>query len=470
MGTSCSGNVNFSDERLTVDPALCEDRDKSKGGCAMRFGLLPESFKFARRRRAVTSMLALTAMALAVTAGTASAEAPVNSAPPHIKGSPQKGAKLTGEPGEWTTGTKVYAYEWFRCNTAGIECSVIPAANKPTYELEEKDVGATLVVHVTAGKAPATATALSRRTAVIEKSEDKARGMVLLALAAILVLGACCYKLLLGTDKRWSTSKVTAASWTYLLGAAILGFVVAKFVGDPRGLNNLMHSGLAGQYGLLIGGSLGAAVAAKGIVGNQTKENASAKTKAPKAKPLDIINNDAGEADLGDVQYVLFNLIAMVYFVGTVIQTPSAGMPHIPDVLLGLTSVAAVGYVAKKALPPATATAKVVEAKQKAGADITIKGKNLLTGEPATETPLIVLFGEKPQSPNKKEREGAADDTLTVTVPDDVAPAAKVEVLVITPGPTIVAAGAIEVEAAAPDPPPAQEGEAAAPDPPAQGS
>lgn len=433
----------------------------------MRFGLLPKSFKLARCRRAVTSTLALTAMALAVTAGTASAEGPVYSAPPHIKGSPQKGAKLTGEPGEWTTGTKAYAYQWFRCNTTGIECSVIPTATKPTYKLEEKDVGATIVLHVTAGETPATATALSRRTAVIERNEDKARGMFLLALAVILGLGACCFKLLLGTDKRWSTSKVTAATWTYLLGATILGFVVAKFVGDPRGLNNLMHSGLAGQYGLLIGGSLGAAVAAKGIVSNQTKENASAKTKAPKAKPLDIINNDAGDADLGDVQYVLFNLIAMVYFVGTVIQTPSAGMPHIPDVLLGLTSVAAVGYVAKKALPPSppTATAKVVDAKQKAGSDITIKGKNLLTGEPAAETPLIVLFGEKSQPPSKKEREGAADDTLTVKVPDDVAPAAKVEVLVITPGPSIVPAGAIEVEAAAPSPPPAQEGEAAAPDP-----
>jgi hypothetical protein len=457
----------------------------------MRFGLLPGSSRFARRRkcRGVTTTLVWVAMALAVTTGNASANgtgaststpalaaaptlsnpSPVNSAPPHIKGSPQKGATLTGEPGVWT-GAIDYAYQWFRCNSTGAECSVIPTANKPAYKLEDKDVGDTLVLHVTAGKASATATALSRRTAVIEKDEWTARWIFLACLAVIAVLGYLLRKLLMGSDKRWSTSKVTAATWTYLLGAAILGFVVAKFAGDPRGLNKLMHSGLAGQYGLLIGGSLGAAIAAKGIVGTQTKENAAAKTKAPKAKALDIVNNDAGEADLGDVQYVLFNLIAMVYFVGTVIQTPSAGMPHIPDVLLGLTSVAAVGYVAKKALPPTTATAKVVETKQKAGETITIKGKNLLTGEPAADTPLIVLFGDEPESPSKKEREGAADDTLTVKVPDDVAPAAKVDVLVITPGPTIVPAGAIEVEAAAPEPPPAQGVEEAAPDTPGQGN
>jgi hypothetical protein len=183
---------------------------------------------------------------------------------------------------------------------------------------------------------------------------DETRITLIVVLVAFALIALLFYKLLIGVDKRVSTSKTTAAVWTYLIAGSLLAFVIAKFIGDPQALDNMTHSGLAGQYGLLIGGPLGAAIAAKGLVINRVAGDPEAKTVAAgRANPAQLIQNDAGETELGDFQYVLFNLVAMVFFVGALIQSPTAGFPHIPDILLGLTSVAALGYVGKKALPGA---------------------------------------------------------------------------------------------------------------------
>jgi hypothetical protein len=159
--------------------------------------------------------------------------------------------------------------------------------------------------------------------------------MLGLCLLGLVLPSALVWDMLIGKDKRVSTSKTTAAVWTYLIASAFLGFVVAKFIGQPQALNKIMHSGLAGQYGVLIGGPLGAAIAAKGIVTNQISKNPAAKSAATgNLSPLQLVQNDTGETDLEDFQYIIFNLVAMVYFVGTLVQSPTVGFPHIPDVLL----------------------------------------------------------------------------------------------------------------------------------------
>jgi hypothetical protein len=199
---------------------------------------------------------------------------------------------------------------------------------------------------------PAAALAATTGDPTSHRAVTATREMLLLCLAGLIVPSVLFWDMLVGKDKRISTSKTTAAVWTYLIASAFLGFVIAKFIGHPQALNRLMHSGLAGQYGLLIGGPLGAAIAAKGIVTRQVAKNAAAKTFATGSPNLlQLVQNDVGETDLGDFQYVLFNFVAMVYFVGTLVQSPTDGFPHIPDILLGLTSVSALGYVTKKALP-----------------------------------------------------------------------------------------------------------------------
>jgi hypothetical protein len=117
---------------------------------------------------------------------------------------------------------------------------------------------------------------------------------------------------------------------------------------SPGALVTTGRSGVVGQYAVLFG----AAIAAKGIVNQQVSNNPSAKSQAGSPSPGDLVNDDAGNTDLGDLQYVLFNLVALVYVVGSVYVSPLHGLPKIPDVLLGLTSVSAAGYVGKKAFTP----------------------------------------------------------------------------------------------------------------------
>jgi hypothetical protein len=188
----------------------------------------------------------------------------------------------------------------------------------------------------------------------------------LLAALATLVLpsilawfvSASFRRLVVGADNQLSTSKTMMTGWSYLVAAGLLGFVYAKFVGKGAALDAIEHSGLAGQYAVLIGGPIGAAILAKGIKVSQVQSGdapppaeAADRNEKPKGKLSHLVTNEAGDTDPGDLQYVLFNAVAMIFFVGMLVHAPLSGFPHIPDVLLGLTSVSAIGYVGKKGLP-----------------------------------------------------------------------------------------------------------------------
>jgi hypothetical protein len=199
-------------------------------------------------------------------------------------------------------------------------------------------------------------------------------GLVAMAIATVIfgLVGSSLRGLVIGQDNRLSTSKTIAAIWTYVVGAALLALVYAELKNHPHPLDATNKSGVIGQYALLFGGPLGAAILAKGIVSNQVDKNPAAKTSADKASAADLVSGDAGNTDLGDFQYVIFNLVALVYVLGTFLHDPANGLPHIPDVLLGLTSVSAVGYVGKKALNPVIATIKLSPDKGPAETDLTI--------------------------------------------------------------------------------------------------
>jgi branched-subunit amino acid transport protein len=162
--------------------------------------------------------------------------------------------------------------------------------------------------------------------------------------------------LFVGQDKRVSTSKTVATVWTYAVASALLSLVVAKWLGHGGGLHNQTKvNELQAQYALLIGGPLGAAILAKGIVGSQAASGTASKPPgSPTASQL--VSNDQGETDLGDLQYILFNTVALIFFFGEFLRTPVSGLPTLPDLLVGLTSVSAVGYVGKKTLPSAGPT------------------------------------------------------------------------------------------------------------------
>ena len=64
---------------------------------------------------------------------------------------------------------------------------------------------------------------------------------------------------------------------------------------------------------------------------------------------ISLLIADDGTTDIGDFQYVVFNLITAAVFVGAFLRIDPQGLPTIPDTLLGLTSVSAALYVSKKA-------------------------------------------------------------------------------------------------------------------------
>jgi hypothetical protein len=191
----------------------------------------------------------------------------------------------------------------------------------------------------------------------------------------------------IGTDKRLSTSKTIAVVWTYALASALLSIVIAKWWGHPAAYKAQVAVGLQAGYGLLIGGPLGAAILAKGIVTSQVASGQSKPESKDGAKAADLVSNDEGGTDLGDLQYVLFNTVALTFFFGDFLTSPQLGLPTIPDVLLGLTSVSAVGYVAKKALPAAVRKITKLEpatvplAQWQAGTTLKVFGSGLLNAD-----------------------------------------------------------------------------------------
>jgi hypothetical protein len=263
-----------------------------------------------------------------------------------------------------------------------------------------------------------------------------------LVTALFAIVGSSIKTLLIGQDNRTSTSKTIAVVWTFVVAAALLGLVYAKLLNHPQALDATNNSGVIGQYALLFGGPIGAAIIAKGIVNHQVSENPSSKSKAERPSPADLISNDAGEADLGDFQYVVFNLVALVYVLGTLLHDPANGLPHIPDVLLGLTSVSAVGYVGKKALTPTgTVLAKLTPEVGPRATPVTITLAGLTPPE-QNNARMWVRFGEEDDGTIRTSQVMGGNANLQINSPNlNLAPGKAVEVTVALEGGTVVSAG-----------------------------
>jgi hypothetical protein len=306
---------------------------------------------------------------------------PVSMAPPAISGTVKEGETLGASNGVWAGPAPItFTYQWQRCDSVGAACSNLPLATQGSYTVGHGSVGSTLRIVVTATESAGKASAVSKPTPVVGPPGHEAAeaGRWSLAISVtFLVLGVPLLAWLLrwiwwltwgrrnrsqqpklfwgrslfvGQDERVSTSKTTALVWTYTLASALASFVVAKWLEHGIVLSKLAHQGIDAKYALLIGGPLGAAILAKSIVSAQVGSGDSARPPADSATPAQLVQNDAGQADLGDVQYLLFNLVALLFFYGEFLSAPQNGLPTIPDVLVGLTSVAAAGYVGKKAL------------------------------------------------------------------------------------------------------------------------
>jgi hypothetical protein len=185
---------------------------------------------------------------------------------------------------------------------------------------------------------------------------------------------------IVGHDNRVSTSKTVAVVWTYAVASALLSLVIAKWMGHGGALDRQNHNGLQSNYALLVGGPLGAAILAKAVVASQVSAGAASK---PAGEPAasQLVTGDTGATDLGDLQYVLFSVVALVFFFGEFLRAPYNGFPDLPDLLVGLTSLSAVGYLGKKVIAQPPAIVKVDPPSPKPRETIRIYGSGLVVDD-----------------------------------------------------------------------------------------
>jgi hypothetical protein len=190
--------------------------------------------------------------------------------------------------------------------------------------------------------------------------------------------------ILAGRDNRTSTSKTVAFAWTMALAFELLALIIAFRLGDraPWDLQN--QRGLQEEYLILLGGPFAAAILAKYATTGQSDSKTDAAVGSANASQL--VNDDAGNTDLGDFQYVLFNVIGLAFFFATVIGHLARGFPHLPPILTGLMLTSVGGYGAKKLLAQAAPTlSSVIPPAAYAGDTIQIFGTNLLVPASASD-------------------------------------------------------------------------------------
>jgi hypothetical protein len=250
----------------------------------------------------------------------------------------------------------------------------------------------------------------------------------------------------LGADGRTSTSKTFVFLWTLLVAWALIALLIAgQFLGTrgcvihphplqackkeqlallQLGWHHFLKSPLSGSYLVLLGIPGVAAITAKGITqasvngggfkkpkpkpdparasapkSQDSAPGAASKSPAgpqPVARVTEIFSADDGTTDIGDFQYVIFNLITAVYFVTQFLHPDGTGLPTIPNTLLGLTGVSASVYLGKKAVTDTQPTVTgVFPLPLHDGQRFTVIGTGLTQdpGSPTDADPQITIDG-----------------------------------------------------------------------------
>jgi hypothetical protein len=105
------------------------------------------------------------------------ANAPANSSPPTISGTPQEGQALTASNGSWTgTAPITYAVQWQRCDRNGGSCANIAGATAQSYTLTSADVNNTVRASVTARNTAGSTSSTTVPSAVITRAQPAGPG------------------------------------------------------------------------------------------------------------------------------------------------------------------------------------------------------------------------------------------------------------------------------------------------------
>jgi hypothetical protein len=223
------------------------------------------------------------------------------------------------------------------------------------------------------------------------------------------------YAVLLGKDGRLSTSKTVASAWTL-----VVTYVISVLIlGQPKNLDwNATLKHLAPNYLLFLGGPFAALVLAKATV--VTRVSSGTLIKSPSAdgalRLSDLFNDDDGQPDLFDVQYVIFNVIAVVFVLSAFARATSAGFPDIPGGLVLLTAGPAAVYTSNKFFGSNVPTiSAVVPSSVRVGQSFRLMGQNFQPATPAGSAgaPTLTVGASTPPPPIS-----VTATSVTATAPD----------------------------------------------------
>lgn len=154
------------------------------------------------------------------------------------------------------------------------------------------------------------------------------------------------YGLVVGNDNRLSTSKLQIFLWTITVVWAVLTLVF-RFTGSESEAADAFT--IQAEYLILLGFPATAGIVAKTLTMGRVQSGAIVKPPADSPTAADIVSNDEGDADLGDWQYLLFNIVALAVFYRLFLAEPDLGLPAIPETVVALTGGSAALYTVKKA-------------------------------------------------------------------------------------------------------------------------
>jgi hypothetical protein len=178
----------------------------------------------------------------------------------------------------------------------------------------------------------------------------------------------------MGHDNRASTSKTQVVLWTAAVVWALIDLLLLARAHSGANLFTTAMTNWRPEYLVLLGFPVVAAATAKAAVGGANsghgpatddssmrkmaktlkvsrvymREPAETDVKGFWAGVAELFTGDDNSVDWGDLQYVVFTLVTLTYFVIQFLAQPANGLPPVPAALLTLTGVSATGYAANK--------------------------------------------------------------------------------------------------------------------------
>lgn len=292
----------------------------------------------------------------------------------------------------------------------------------------------------------------------------------------LVVINRRRWHLLVGLDNRASTSRAVALLWSVVVGYCLLTLVfvaTARHSGAapvpsgriPVGWVNAAFQPLGTTYLVALGAPFAAALAARAIVGARVANGTLQKSTGATASVLDLVTGDSGDVDLVDLQYVLFNIITVLFVITQFVPHPSRGLVDIPPALAYLSGLSAALYTGNKLVasnPPQLT--KVLTPSVGPGGRAMLAGLNLVVApdagaSAAAQQTLVTLSHPEPAlaSPAAVPADGVTATQLTFTVPIDTPVGDGWDVSIRTnAGAVATLYGGLDVVPSAPVPSPAQ--------------